>query len=326
MDVAELKAEIASRNFRPFYIMTGPEWKVQQIYIEQIARASGKTLRFIESVSDIASRQGAALMRKSYVYVLRDDRELMTNERAQENLERIVGDNIVILEATTLDKRTKFYKTYKNTIVEFEPLGEQILRKYIKKEIPLSDKNCNKLMEVCEYDYGRCLLEIDKIKRYFDVLDRRPIEFADAETLKSIEVKTMDEVFLALLRSGAIYQPPKDAIFDFVDAILDHKVNSAFNLYHQCLAVGEATMVMLSVLYTNAKATLQVQSCNSSDIAKSTGLTPFQITNAKKHARIHTNRELINIMRLCQSCQQAIVTGELEEEFAMEKILVNVLT
>lgn len=321
MDVAELKAEIASRNFRPFYIMTGPEWKVQQIYIEQIARASGKTLRFIESISDIASRQGAALMRKSYVYVLRDDRELMTNERAQENLERIVGDNIVILEATTLDKRTKFYKTYKNTIVEFEPLGEQILRKYIKKEIPLSDKNCNKLMEVCEYDYGRCLLEIDKIKRFI-VVNRRDDRDLHAEPVEQYT----DYCFRTLLESGAIYQPPKDAIFDFVDAILDHKVNSAFNLYHQCLAVGEATMVMLSVLYMNAKATLQVQSCNSSDIAKSTGLTPFQISNAKKHARIHTNRELINIMRLCQSCQQAIVTGELEEEFAMEKILVNVLT
>lgn len=168
MDVAELKAEIASRKLRSFYIMTGPEWKVQQIYIQQISKVSGKDIRYVESISDIASKQGAAFVKKSYVYVLRDDRELMTNEKAQENLDRIIGDNIVILEATTLDKRTKFYKTYKNTIVEFETLNPSILKKYIQKEIPLSDKNCEKLMEVCEYDYGRCLLEIDKIRRYAD--------------------------------------------------------------------------------------------------------------------------------------------------------------
>ena len=321
MDVAELKAEIASRKLRSFYIMTGPEWKVQQIYIQQISKVSGKDIRYVESISDIASKQGAAFVKKSYVYVLRDDHELMTNEKAQENLDRIIGDNIVILEATTLDKRTKFYKTYKNTIVEFETLGEQILKKYIQKEIPLSDKNCAKLMEVCEYDYGRCLLEINKIKHFIRA-NRRDNRDLHAEPVEQYT----DYCFRTLLESGAIYQPPKDAIFDFVDAILDAKVNSAFNLYHQCLAVGEATMVMLSVLYTNAKATLQVQSCQSSDIAKSTGLTPFQISNAKKHSRVYSNRGLINIMKLCQACQQGIVTGELDEEFAMEKILVNVLT
>jgi DNA polymerase III delta subunit len=250
---------------------------------------------------------------KSYVYVVRDDKEITQNEKVQEQLDSIIGNNILILLLVTLDKRTKFYKAYKDTIVEFEALKPAILKKYIQKEIDLSDKNTEKLMEVCEYDYGRCLLEIDKIRKY--ISGPRP----DGTCMD------YDTSFIQLLADGTIYQPPKDAIFDFVDAILDNKVNLSFELYHQCLGVGEAVMVMITVLYNNAKAVLQVQSCKSSDIGKSTGLTGWQIKNAQKHLRKRTNGDLIYIMERCQKSQQAIVTGVVDEEFIMEDLLTRIL-
>jgi len=227
-----------------------------------------------------------------------------------------MGNNILIMQSDGLDKRTKFYKAYKGAIIEFEPLKPQILKKYIQKEIALSDANCDKLMEICEYDYGRCLLEIDKIQQYRTAQGLYDIDNND---------HTGDDAFKALLNKGVIYQLPKDAIFDFVDAILDKKTDLSFDLYQQCLAVGESVMVMLTVLYNNAKATLQVQSCKSGDIGKATGLSYFQITNAKKHCRKYNNRGLINIMKQCQKCQQGIVTGTMDEEYVMEYILSNVL-
>ena len=163
-------------------------------------------------------------------------------------------------------------------------------------------------MEVCDFDYGRILLEIDKIKCYQSYDE-------DMELLA-------DVVFKYLLENGTIYTPPKDAIFDLVDSILDGK--PSFNLYQQCLDVGEATMVIIKVLYDNAKVTLQVQSCESKDIGKSTGLNGWQIKNAMKHKGVYSNRELINIMNLCFECQKGIVTGMIEEEFAIPYIMVNV--
>ena len=316
MEVADVKNQIKIKQFKSFYIFTGVEWKTQKIYIEQIAKVSGKELKYIDSITDIYSKLGnKAFIQKSYVYVTINDKELMSNEKIQSQLDKILGNNILILQLTTLDKRLKFYKTYKDTIVEFEKLKDDILRKYIQKEIDLSDKNANMLIDLCEGDYGRCLLEIDKIRRY-------TLAYYKGQQLKP---GAYDKTFITLYENGTIYNPPYDAIFDFVDSILDRKVNLAFNLYHQCLDVGEATMVMISVLYTNTKAVLQVQSCGSSDIAKVTGLTAFQISNAKKHLKKYTNRELIDIMRLCQESQQQIVTGEVEEEFIMENILTKVL-
>lgn len=310
MDVTQIKSHIQNNSFDKFYIFSGPEWKVQRLYIDQIAKVSGKELKYIDSIADIYGKKGSKMfVPKSYVYVVRDDKEITQNEKVQEQLDSIIGNNILILLLVTLDKRTKFYKAYKDTIVEFEALKTEILRKYLQRETPLTDSNCDKLMEVCEYDYGRCLLEIDKIENY----GKARMQY-DPNTLLH-----------RLLQDGVIYQPPKDAIFDFVDAILDNKVNLSFELYHQCLGVGEAVMVMITVLYNNAKAVLQVQSCKSSDIGKSTGLTGWQIKNAQKHLRKRTNGDLIYIMERCQKSQQAIVTGVVDEEFIMEDLLTRIL-
>jgi DNA polymerase III delta subunit len=313
MEITEVKSHIQKKTFNPFYIFSGPEWKVQRLYIDQISKTSEKELRYIESISDIyAKRNNAGFIKKNYVYVVRDDKEILQNEKVQAQLNSIIGKNILVLILTSVDKRLKFYKQYKDDIVDFEPLKPEILRKYIQKDINLSNKNCDKLMEFCEYDYGRCLLEIDKIKN-----------FVAAD--KSVDGFLEDSAFTYLLQYGLIYQPPKDAIFDFVDAILDDKVDLSFELYHQCLAVGEATMVMISVLYNNAKAVLQVQSCKSRDVSKSTGLTAWQIKNAEKHRGKRSISDLLYIMKICQKSQQDIVTGVIDEELVMERILTEVM-
>ena len=172
MTVAEVKAQIQSGNLSKFYIFAGQEWAVQRIYIDMIAKVSGKSLKYIDSITDVYSTlRNRSFIKQSYVYIARDDKEFMQNEKLQEQIEQVLNDNMFILLCTTLDKRTKFYKAYKNSIVEFESLKSDILKKYIKKEIDLSDANCEKLMEVCGFDYGKILLEINKIKNYVNYLE-----------------------------------------------------------------------------------------------------------------------------------------------------------
>lgn len=315
MEITSLHSQLKAKQLQSFYIFTGPEWLVQNKYIEQIQKLSGLEKKVVDSISDIYSKmKHPTKLTKNYLYVIRDDKEIIGNEKVQEEINNgLIGNNILVLLLTSVDKRTKFYKAYKDTLVEFEALKPQILAKYIRKEIELSDRNIEKLMEVCEYDYGRCLLEIDKIRRYISGPrpDRTCMDY--------------DTSFIQLLKDGTIYQPPKDAIFDFIGAILDHRVKTLFELYENCKAVGEATMVMITVLYDNAKAVLQVQSCESKDVAKTTGLSAWQIRNAKEHCGVYRNSELLNIMELCRKCEKGIKTGEIDEQFAMDYILVNIL-
>lgn len=321
MDVSALKAKIKSKQIPHYLIFTGPEWKVQQIYIEQIAKVTKSEIVHIDSIKDIVSTmRSKAFLSVSKTFIVRDDTELL---QADSNVIQSITDslksNSLIHILTSVDKRKKYYKDNQDRIIDFEPLSDSALKKYIKREINLSDKNCQRLIEVCEHDYGRCLLEIDKIKRYSvchvfnkDIVDRWGVE-------------NYDQCLLELLEDGTIYQPPYDAIFDLIDAILDRKPQKAFDLLRQAYEVGEATMVMLSVLFTNAKNLLQVQAYRGDNLSKSSGLSGWEIKNAKKHIGKYSVPELTQILKKVQSVEIGIKTGKIEEEVAMEYLLCQIL-
>lgn len=310
MDVSSLKAKIKSKQIPHYLIFTGPEWKVQQIYIQQIAKVLGLEVVYLDSYSEVYSKiRSRTLTSSSKLFLLRDDTEIQSSDKI--TTQRIVDslkDNFLIHILTNTDKRKKYYKENQDRIVDFESLSDSALKKYIKREVDLSDENCQRLIEVCEHDYGRCLLELDKIRRFHIVTER-----------------LYDQSFISLLQDGTIYTPPYDAIFDLVSAILDRKVNKAFDLLQQSYAVGEATMVMLSVLYNNAKAVLQVQTYKGDNLSKGTGLSGWQIKNAKAHVRKYSDKELVHMLQMIQKVESGIKTGRIEDEIAMSYLLVNVL-
>lgn len=320
MDIQVLKKQIQTNSVPSFIIFAGDEWKVQEVWIKQISKVTGKGIKSVDSISDVwGSIKNTSVIKSSFIYVARDDKEFMQNEKLQNAVKAgRLKDNIFVLKLTSVDKRTKFYKQFQDSIVIFEPLSDIILKKYITKEIPLSDKNCEKLIDICEKDYGRILLEIDKVQRYVDT-------FNLSEPAQKFDKSRWNIAFEKLVKDGTIYEPPYDAIFDLVDAILDRKVNLTYNLLNQSYAVGEATMVMLSVLYNNAKALLQVQACTSKDVSKSTGLTGWQIKNAQKHLNKYRNGELVKLMRLIHGVQKEIKLGLIEDDVVMDYILVNTL-
>ena len=136
---------------------------------------------------------------------------------------------------------------------------------------------------------------------------------------------TYDEAFEILISENVIYQPPYDAVFDFVDEVLRRNSAKAFDLYEQCKAIGESTLVMLSVLYTNTRQVLQVQSCKSSDIAKTTGLNSWVIKKTKEKLNRYSIGELVYMLKLIRSVERDIKTGRMDEEYAMQYVLVNVM-
>ena len=319
MDVRAIHTELKHHKTRNFYIFTGDEWAMQQIYINQIVKlkkqefANTQYLR-IDRAADILSKlSNRGFIETRYVFTLRDDKEFMSEEKLQEQIKKKLGNNCLILLLTSPDKRTKFWKNYYSDVVIFEPLNEKSLIEPIGKKINLSEKNIRKLIQICECDYGRILLEMDKIIQYMIYAEEHGYDI------------DCDESFTILLEDNSFYIPPQDAVFDFVDAVLDFKPKLAFDLYEQCKAVGEATLVIISNLYTSTKAVLQVQSCNSRDVSKTTGLTGWQIQNANKHRNVYTNGSLLYIMELCVKMEQGIKTGKIDERYAVDYILCNAM-
>ena len=310
MDITVVKQQIQKKEVQHFYIFVGEEIEVMKVYIDKIAECINVKPTRADSVADIMPKLTSnSFLSTPQCYVIREDNEFIKSDAVQDFVdEKIQNQNIVILCFYSLDKRTKFYKAYNSSIVEFNRLNERNLSVLIAQKIQLSERSTKMLMEICEFDLGRIYLEIDKIKAY-----------SECNKL------TYEASLTELINAGTIYEPPYDAIFDFVDAVLKRKVKLAYNLYQQCRDIGESNLALLSVLFTNAKAVLQVQSCTSKDIAKSTGLTGWQIKCAKDKCGYYRNRELVQMMRIVQNTEKGIKTGEIEEGMAIDYVLVNVL-
>ena len=310
MDLQTLKAHIKIREFDPAYIFTGPEVGVMDIYIKQMAKVQEANIVMLDGIEDLARKMHkGAMLKNASLYILRDSKEFIQDidlARKITHSGALSGD-ILILIYTNIDKRSKVYKEFQDAIVDFQPMKPEILKKYIQKEIQLSDGAYDKLIEVCESDYSRILLEVDKINRY-----------VTATNLNA------ESAFANLMKAGAIFQPPKDAVFDFVDAVLKGKKDLAFYLLRSSYEYGEATMVLLSNLYNSTKQLLQVQSFKGDGkITEATGLTPFQVKLANERKGRNSTGDLIYLMRLVRDTEKGIKTGAVDEAMAMPYILAN---
>lgn len=315
METTKIKEHIKSGNILPFYIFTGEELKVQDIYIEKLA--NGKPTQRVDTFLSIAKKLNtSSLLNVAKCYVIRDDIEIMKEEALWDNLSTIIGTNLVIWVFTNIDKRSKFYKHFKDYICEFSHLSEDILLKYVKKEIDLSDKNAKELISICENDYGRILLEIDKIKRFADYCNELPNQLGDNNSY-----------FRCLVEDGTIYTPPRDAIFMWVDALLRKQKVASYGLLQECIEIGEASLTLLSVLYSNTKQVIQVQCCKEMglNIEKTTGLTSFQIRQALNKCGYYSLNKLVDILKTTQQVEMGIKQGTIPEELAVQLVMVNAL-
>lgn len=316
MDLATLKAHIKTGKLDSWYVFTGPEVKAMDIYLNQMATVNGATINRLDSVSNLLSKLNSkSFVRNAQILILRDCKEFLSDDKLQAKITQIktISDYVIIFIYSTIDKRSKLYKSHKDKIVEFEPMKMPVLVKYIQKDIDLSEDSCKQLAEICGMDYSRVLLEIDKIRNYRDCRNKG----------KSNPTVTSDSAMKHLLADGTIYQPPYDAVFDFVDAVLKYKPKKAFNLLRESYDSGEATLVLLTNLYNGTKQLLQVQSYKGDKLAESTGLTPFQIKLASERKGYYSNGDLVYFMRKLREVEKGLKVGEIEEHVAIPYVLVS---
>ena len=302
MEINELKQQIKTGKFDKWYIFNVQECATAKIYIKKMAEKGDFTVSYPDTISDIYSKLNQkSLISLPNIYVIIDDKDFLTNEKAWSAVDKIQED-IVIFYYTNKDGRLKFWKNFQNRAVDFEKLDERVLIKYIQKDIDLTDDNCRLLIDACEGDYNRVLLEIDKIRNF----EIRPNLYPNS-------------IFELLLKDGTIYRQPKDAIFDFTNAVLERDPEKAWDLLNQSYEVGEANMVLLSVLYDNIKHLLQIQSKGHS------GLNGWIVKKLSPYKDNYTNGELVRAMKLIKEASDGIKTGRVADDISVEQILVRVM-
>lgn len=313
MELVDLMKKISEDNIPHFLILFGEEQKILELYEDKIAEKLHAKKVMCGSVSNFVSTASRKSIDKSKkVYIVQEDMNYLKAEDSWDKIQKYIRNNYIILRYHSLDKRSAFVKKNQQNIVEFSHLSNDVLQQYIQRDLPdLSDENVSNLISYCNNDYGRILLEIDKVKQY----------------MKSIKSKNEDKCFEELDKQGLFHKEIGDITFELTDAVLGGYPEKAIQKLDEAKRKGEPTMMIATILYTGFRNLLSYQGLgkNKQGAVERTGMTNGEVWRCSKLAGGYSITELKRNMFLCQKVESGIKMGTIDEDIALEYLVLSCL-
>ena len=308
MNIMDLKTQIVKNELSNFYIFTGTEIGIMNIYLEEMSNKVNLPITRADSVSSIYTKcMGGSLFGDDVgFYVIREDRDFMKAEDAYQTIsDDIMAGNIIVLLYEKVDSRLKFGKFFKDQIIHFDKLTPQVLSNYILREVKLSNNNIERLIELCSQSYDMCMLEVDKIKQY--------------------NAEDPNKSFTDLLERGVIYQPEESDVFKFTGAVCGRRVNEALYFEEMLRDNGSTSIAMLGALYSSMKAVMLIQLCEDRYVANTTGLDSRQIYFNKGYVGKYSDTELVRAVKLIMKTVSDIKGGRIDDMYATKYVLASIM-
>lgn len=313
MELVDLMKRISSNDIPHFLILFGEEQTILNIYLTHILEVTNTKRISADSVSYIMQNINKKRFDKSLrLYVVQDDMAFLRAEDSWESVRNTPAKDYIILRYHSLDKRSTFVKKNQQNLVEFSRLTKEVLQTYIAKDLPdLSEKNSSKLVEYCNYDYGRILMEIDKIKQYSSV--RTDL--------------TIDSCFVQLDKQGLFHKEIGDITFELTNAVLGGYPETAIQKLDEAKRKGESAMMIVSILYNGFRNLLAYQGLgsNKQGAMERTGMTKGELYGCTKNVGGYSITEVKRNMLKCQEVEAGIKMGTIDEDIALEYAVLSCL-
>jgi DNA polymerase III delta subunit len=318
MELAQLMTRISSGSIPHFLILFGEEQTILGIYIQHIAQAVEGKIIPAQKVSNAVKQVGKKSLDKSRkIYTITDDPDFIKNEEIWKIVKSYFKKDYVILRYHSLDKRSAFFKKNKENIVEFSHLSDEVLKQYIYRDLPdLSDENASKLISYCNNDYGRILMEIDKIWQ------------AQSSRLSNFNINLdSNDCFEELDKQGLFHKEIGDITFELTDAVLGGYPEKAIQKLDEAKRKGEPAMMIASILYKGFRNLLAYQGLgnNKKGAMERTGLTKGELWGCNKNMGGYSLSELRRNMLFCQKVEASIKMGKVDEDIALDYLVLTCL-
>lgn len=317
MELVDLMKRISSNDIPHFLILFGEEQTILNIYLTHILEVTNTKRISADSVSYVMQNINKKRFDKSVrLYVVQDDMAFLRAEDSWETVRDTPTKDYIILRYHSLDKRSAFVKKNQQNLVEFARLSKEVLQTYISKDLPdLSEKNSSKLVEYCNYDYGRILMEIDKIKHYYEVSNLQ-LPFS------------VDTCFDELDKQGLFHKEIGDITFELTNAVLGGYTQTAIQKLDEAKRKGEPAMMIVSILYTGFRNLLAYQGLgsNKQGAMERTGMTKGELYGCTKNVGGYRIAEVKRNMLKCQEIEAGIKIGTIDEDIALEYAVLSCLS
>lgn len=315
MELSELMKKIAGNDIPHYLVLYGQEQTVLDMYINQIVSITQSHAVYVDTVASVIKQCGKKSLNKSVkCYIVSDDLSYLNAETAWDKIKKDFkkSKDYLILRYHTLDKRDKFSHNNKENLTEFAHLSAEVLQQYIYRDLSdLSEKNALSLIEYCNYDYGRILMEIDKVKQYMSV--RTDL--------------TVDSCFSQLDKQGLFHKEIGDITFELTNAVLGGYTDQAIIKLDEAKHKGEPAMMIASILYNGFRNLLAYQGLgkNKQGAMERTGLTKGELYGCSKNIGGYSLSEVKRNMLFCQQVESGIKTGLIDEDIALDYLVLHCL-
>lgn len=319
MELSELMKKIAGNNIPHYLVLYGQEQTILDMYIKQIVSVTQSHAVYIDTVASVIKHCGKKSLNKSVkCYIVSDDLSYLKAETVWDKIKKDFkkSKDYLILRYHTLDKRDKFSHNNKENLTEFAHLSVEVLQQYIYRDLPdLSEKNALSLIEYCNYDYGRILMEIDKIKQWQE-------HYTDNEWTP----KT-DSVFKLLNNQGLFHKEIGDITFELTNAVLGGYTDQAIVKLDEAKRKNEPAMMIASILYNGFRNLLAYQGLgkDKQGAMERTGLTKGELYGCTKNVGGYSLSEVKRNMLFCQQVESGIKTGLIDEDIALDYLVLHCL-
>ncbi len=236
-----------------------------------------------------------------------------SSEELAAYIEEIPESTVLLFLEQDVDKRSKLFKQVQKwgRVVEFGRQKEAVLMKWALARLQKEQKKITRsVMELFLSKTGNDMevidRELEKLLCY--TMDKEVIEAEDVEAICANQV------------SGKI--------FAMVDAIAAKQQKKALELYYELLLMRERPMYILASLSRQFRTLLHLKelSQNGFDykyMAECERIPEFAVRKYMGQARQFTKKELHAAVEDCAKAQESFVSGKMEEQLAVELLLVK---
>lgn len=296
LGLLDLQTQIREGSLLPFYIFTGEEIELQNIYLKQM----GNVIR-VDRVADIYNKITSKLISGKFaVYVVRDDMDFIKSEKTWGSISDRIRNAVLVIQVTTPNKCKKFIKELNDCVVEFNHMTTKQLLNVVNMNCSVSNK---------QYFIEACNNDLNTINNYLDIFKRVGI--------KELNKKIVDE-----------YIPTKEdvTVFQLADAVMRKDEQLTFRLLDQLLEDKNNVMGIIYAIYSQLHKCVLVEGYRGEkNISKVTGINSWICNNILRDNRIEPSK-LLTALRLVQKYDKGIKTGKYDGVMACYSLIVEILS
>ena len=234
-------------------------------------------------------------------------------EELAEYMPQIPETTHFIFVEDEIDKRSKLYKAVKNAgkIVEFTSQTEELLTRWVLTRIKKEGKNITgSVMQLflnkVGNDMGNIDRELEKLLCY--CMEKEVIEAADVEAVTT--------------------EQTTNKVFDMVNAIAEHNQRKALDLYYDLLTLKEPPMRIMYLISRQFQILLNIKDMSgkgfdNAAMAKNAGIPPFAVRRNLSQAKGFTMQQLKQAIRDGVDYEEAVKTGRMNDQMAVELFLMK---